>query len=130
MDIPEIPSLQVKNLILEEKCTKIDSAKGHQLGWVLGNTDCREAWVIVESPIDAISYRTFFEPAAVGLAMGGLQKECVKNLVKWLDPKRVIAAVDNDLGGQQFRKGCAQLFPGAVAEHHIPKNKNWNEDLI
>lgn len=110
-----------------------NSAKGHDgtWGWTIGNLDHRGRLIVTESPIDAMSYMALYDPEAVIVALGGLNIKCLTAVTEWLQPKVVVVAVDNDWAGEQFRARCGVLLPPSVTiEHHRPKRKDWNEDLI
>lgn len=67
----------------------VNSAKGHDgtWGWRIGNLDHRAKMIVVESPIDAMSYKALFDPKAVILALGGLNPKCLKAVATWLQPE-------------------------------------------
>ncbi len=110
----------------------VNSAKGHDgtWGWRIGDLEYRAKLIVVESPIDAMSYKVLFNPKAIILAIGGLNLKCLKTVAAWLQPEYITVAVDNDPAGVQFRQTCAKLFLDAAVEHQVPKYKDWNEDLI
>lgn len=93
---------------------------------------------LFESPIDALSYFDLKRPENIRLlSMSGLKDQSatsgIRDLIK--DCKKqgggveqVIFAVDNDQAGKQFVERWSNLL--ANIEIDLPKNKDWNLDLI
>lgn len=93
---------------------------------------------LFESPIDALSYFDLKRPENIRLlSMSGLKDQTatsgIRNLIKDCKEQgavveQVIFAVDNDEAGKQFLERWSNLL--ANLEVDLPKNKDWNLDLV
>lgn len=93
---------------------------------------------LFESPIDALSYFDLKRPENIRLlSMSGLKDQSatsgIRELIKDCKERgafveQVIFAVDNDEAGKQFVERWSNLL--ANIEVDLPKNKDWNLDLI
>lgn len=112
-------------------------AKGGQKGlWVTRPAGDVGRIVIAESAIDALSYAKLFPDDAGTLysSFGGAwskeQLELIKRFFGRYPKARIIAAVDNDEGGDEFTAAFEKLAPGRV-ERHSPdvRGNDWNDVL-
>lgn len=93
---------------------------------------------LFESPIDALSYFDLKRPENIRLlSMSGLKDQTatsgIRELIKDCKERgavveQVIFAVDNDEAGKQFVERWSNLL--ANIEVDLPKNKDWNLDLV
>ncbi len=112
-------------------------AKGGQKGlWVTSPADDVGRIVIAESAIDALSYAKLFpdDGGTVYSSFGGAwskkQVELIKQFFGRYPKAGIIAAVDNDEGGDEFTAALDKLAPGRV-ERHSPdiRGDDWNDVL-
>ena len=104
--------------------------------WLSNQREEDTRLVIVESPIDALSYHQL-NPHRDNryLATGGTishnQKELIKQQFNLVNSRftQVIIATDNDEGGDKLAAELKPLFEER-ATRVKPKLKDWNEDLI
>jgi hypothetical protein len=93
---------------------------------------------LFECPIDALSYFDLKRPENIRLlSMSGLKDQTatsgIRDLIKDCKERgaaveQVIFAVDNDDAGKQFIERWSNLL--ANLEVDLPKNKDWNLDLV
>lgn len=93
---------------------------------------------LFESPIDALSYFELKRPENIRLlSMSGLKDQSatssIRDLIKDCKEReavveQVILAVDNDEAGKRFVERWSNLL--ANIEVDLPKNKDWNLDLV
>jgi hypothetical protein len=95
--------------------------------------------VVTEAVIDALSYHALFGDSKTRYAStSGAWSETTKQMI-WVAaqalPKangQVIFAYDNDPEGLQYRRDTSEILKesGKSVINHIPKTKDFNEDLI
>lgn len=93
---------------------------------------------LFESPIDALSYFDLKRPENIRLlSMSGLKDQTatssIRDLIKYCKERgggveQVIFAVDNDDAGKQFVERWSNLL--TTFDVDMPKNKDWNLDLV
>ena len=78
---------------------------------------------ICESAIDAVSLYQLLQTPGTYISIAGCGKsKTIKNIIA--DHQNVVLAVDNDDAGNNIAKMFSNL------KRLIPKNKDWNEDLV
>ena len=104
--------------------------------WLSNHREEDTRLVIVESPIDAMSYHQLNPHRdnrylATGGTISNNQKELIKQQFNLVNSRfaEVIIATDNDEGGDQLAAELKPLFEDK-ATRVKPKLKDWNEDLI
>lgn len=86
-------------------------------------SDTQKGAIVCEGAIDAISLYVLKHDRGYNYcSMSGLKDGSLERIKR--DYEHVILAVDNDDAGQLFRDKHSELMA------MIPKNKDWNEDLI
>ncbi|MEM6613188.1 MAG: toprim domain-containing protein [Cyanobacteria bacterium P01_C01_bin.72] len=96
--------------------------------------------VIVESPIDALSYHQLnpnrqARYIATGGTMSAQQKQLLREQIRKLTDQRktIIIATDNDSGGDKLASEIINLLPSKTylfQKREKAKLKDWNADLI
>lgn len=104
--------------------------------WLSNQREEDTRLVIVESPIDAMSYHQLNPHRdnrylATGGTISNNQKELIKQQFNLVSSRftEVIIATDNDEGGDKLAAELKPLFEDK-ATRVKPKLKDWNEDLI
>ena len=102
----------------------------------LGKKDCGpyivdgncDETVLVEGPVDALSYKSLFPESGPILAIGGnlMEPADVKPYIK---TSRLVLAFDNDEKGKALTLLASDQLKGFNMSRKVPKNKDWNEDL-
>ena len=85
--------------------------------------------VLVEGPVDALSYKSLFPEAGPILAIGGnlMEPADVKPYIK---TSRLVLAFDNDDKGKDLTVLASDQLKGFNMSRKVPKSKDWNEDLF
>ena len=102
----------------------------------LGKKDCGpyivdgngDETVLVEGPVDALSYKSLFPEAGPILAIGGnlMEPADVKPYIK---TSRLVLAFDNDDKGEKLTVLASDQLKGFEMSRKVPKDKDWNRDL-
>ena len=102
----------------------------------LGKKDCGpyivegsgDETVLVEGPVDALSYKALFPEAGPILAIGGnlMEPADVKPYIK---TSRLVLAFDNDEKGEKLTVLASDQLKGFEMSRKVPKDKDWNRDL-
>ena len=102
----------------------------------LGKKDCGpyivdgngDETVLVEGPVDALSYKSLFPEAGTVLAIGGnlMEPADVKPYIK---TSKLVLAFDNDEKGKALALLATDQLKGFNMSRKVPQNKDWNEDL-
>jgi Toprim-like/Protein of unknown function (DUF3991) len=104
--------------------------------FAVGHLDKAEIVVAVESPIDAVSYRTIYACRGDVSAVVSCAGATVPNeLMRLVYDRRqsFVVALDNDPAGERgWRKAWDETvdWSGFKISSACPKHKNWNEDLM
>ena len=95
-------------------------------GWFMAGSIEADRAVIVESPIDALSYAVLHPSEnTIYLSTDGAGSIPVDYLRQIPE---VILGFDRDEAGEAMAERIKESIP--QAERHVPENKDWNEDLI
>ena len=122
----------------EAKNTDFLGSRGNKGLWGAGGqSDEVRRIVVCESAIDAISYSKLFpDKEAVYLSFAGTWNRQQPVLLKqWFEQHfpqaEIVAAVDNDLAGDEYVLALDSLAPGRVRRHSPEiRGKDWNDILM
>ena len=85
--------------------------------------------VLVEGPVDALSYKTLFPEAGPILAIGGNLMEPI-DAKPYIKTNKLVLAFDNDEKGKALTLLATDQLKGFDMSRKVPKGKDWNEDLF
>lgn len=102
-------------------------------GFVIDAVDMPFRVVVVESSIDALSYKQLHDSNDLIVAIGGDAND--KFMQYAIDQAKaagvpLVAAFDNDQGGDIARSRLRDIFDNHLIWFDVPISKDWNEDLI